>query len=60
MATKQVRYLKQVLRAAGLSEERLQIYYCSSAEGALFADIIRDVTKRISELGPNPMREAKS
>jgi len=56
MATKQVEYMKQVLRVAGLSEERLQVYYCSSAEGALFAEIVRNVTERISKLGPNPMR----
>ena len=48
--------MRQVLRVAGLSEERLQVYYCSSAEGALFAEIVRNVTERISKLGPNPMR----
>ncbi|MBS7252317.1 MAG: hydrogenase iron-sulfur subunit [Candidatus Freyarchaeota archaeon] len=57
-ATKQVEYLKQVLRTVGLSEERLQIYYCSSAEGALFAEIIKKVTDEIAQLGPNPIRRS--
>jgi F420-non-reducing hydrogenase iron-sulfur subunit len=52
--------LKQLLRSIGLSEERLQIYYCSSAEGVRFADIIRELTEKISKLGPNPIREVKS
>ncbi|WXG41651.1 MAG: hypothetical protein WED07_12955 [Candidatus Freyarchaeum deiterrae] len=40
-ATEQITYLKQVLRAAGLSEEHQQSYYCSSTEGKPFTDTTR-------------------
>jgi coenzyme F420-reducing hydrogenase delta subunit len=44
----------------GISQERLRIEYCSSVEGVRFAEIIKEMTKKISQLGPNPIIKAQS
>lgn len=40
----------------GLSEERLRIEFCSSAEGVKFAKIVEEMTNDIKKLGPNPLK----
>ena len=51
-----VKYLKQVLDLIGIGSARVQMHFCSAAEGAKFSDVARKVTKEISELGPNPLK----
>lgn len=48
-------HLRQVLKIAGISEERLRIEFCSSAEGVRFAEIVKEMTDNITKLGPNPL-----
>jgi len=55
-AKSQVDYLKQVLKTIGISEERLRIEFCSSAEGVKFAKIVEEMTNDIKKLGPNPLK----
>jgi len=51
-----VEYLKEVMRAVGLSEERLMMGFCSAAEGEKFQRTATEFDKRIRELGPSPLR----
>ena len=49
-------YAKKLLDQIGLGGERLEMYFLSSAEGARFAEIATEMTERIRQLGPNPLR----
>ena len=59
-ARSRVGLAKQVLEEAGFEPERLEMFNLSSAMGQTFADIVETMTKRITELGPNPLRIEKS
>jgi F420-non-reducing hydrogenase iron-sulfur subunit len=49
-------YTKQLLEEVGIRGERVEMYNLSAAEGSRFAQIAREVTDRIRELGPSPIR----
>jgi len=59
-AEKRVNYVKDLLDQIGLGGERLEMYFLSSAEGARFAEIATEMTERIRELGPNPLRNMEA
>jgi len=44
------------LEEVGISGERVAMYNLSAAEGARFAQIAREMTDRIRDLGPSPIR----
>ncbi len=48
--------MKQVLDLIGLGGERVQMHYCSAAEGAKFSDFVKEVTAQIIKSGPNPLK----
>lgn len=50
-------YVKELLDQIGLGGERLEIHFLSSAEGARFAEIATEMTERIRQLGPNPIKK---
>jgi F420-non-reducing hydrogenase iron-sulfur subunit len=52
--------IRTVLQTQGISPERFDIQWVSSAEASRFADVVRDFTERIRELGPNPCRRMQS
>jgi len=54
-AKKRVAYVKKVLEDIGLEPERVEMYNMSAAQGARFAEIAREFTERIQELGPSPV-----
>ena len=54
-AKKRVAYVKKVLEAIGLEPERVEMYNLSAAQGTRFAEIAREFTERITELGPSPV-----
>jgi coenzyme F420-reducing hydrogenase delta subunit len=54
-AKKRVAYVKKVLEDIGLEPERVEMYNLSAAQGARFAEIAREFTQRIQELGPSPV-----
>lgn len=54
-AERRVKYVKKVLDEIGLSGERVEMFFLSSAEGARFAELCREMTERIRNLGPNPL-----
>ena len=55
-AERRVNYVKDLLAQIGLGGERLEMVFLSSAEGKRWAEIATEMTDRIRELGPNPLR----
>jgi len=45
------------MESVGLREERLSMHYCSAAEGQKFQKTIVEIAKKISALGPSPLRK---
>ncbi len=59
-AKSRVRYLKKQLDEAGIGGERLEMFNLSSAQGPRFAEVAREMTERVSELGLSPLRKARA
>lgn len=59
-AKKRVTYVKDILKSLGIEEERLDMYNLSSAMGQQFAMITAEVTEKIKELGPSPVKRGMS
>ena len=57
-ARKRVEQAAKILDKIGIGGERVQMYNLSSGEGPRFAEIATEMTKRIIELGPNPIKAA--
>jgi len=51
-----VDYVKDLLDQIGLGRDRLEMVFLSSAEGKRWAEIATEMTERVRELGPNPLR----
>jgi coenzyme F420-reducing hydrogenase delta subunit len=58
-AKKRVAYVKKLLVDLGLEPERIEMYNLSAAQGTRFAEIAREFTARIRDLGPSPVRTGK-
>ncbi len=56
-AKKRVGYAKQLLEECGIGGERVAMYNLSSAQGQRFAEIAREMTEKIRQLGPNPVKK---
>lgn len=56
-AKKRVAYAKQLLEEVGIESERLQMFFMSAAMGGEFARVANEMTKKIKELGPNPVKK---
>ena len=55
-ARKKVEYVKKTLTELGIEPERVEMYNLSSAQGARFAEIAREVVETIRALGPTPVK----
>jgi len=55
-ARKRVERAQQLLTEIGLEPERLEMFNLSSAEGARFAEIVTQMSRRLAQLGPSPLR----
>lgn len=55
-ARKRVAYVQELLKSVGMQPERLAMYNLSSGEGPRFAEISREMTEKIRQLGPNPLK----
>jgi formate hydrogenlyase subunit 6/NADH:ubiquinone oxidoreductase subunit I len=55
-AEARVDFLKKMLKAFGLGEERLTMQFMSAAMGSEFARVAQNVTDTVKELGPNPLK----
>lgn len=59
-ARKRVNYVRGILKSLGIEEERLGMYNLSSAMGQRFVEITAEVTEKIKELGPSPVKNRKT
>ena len=60
MARRRVEQAQKILETVGIGGERAQMYNLSSSEGPRFAQYATEMTQKIKELGPNPIRVAKN
>jgi coenzyme F420-reducing hydrogenase delta subunit len=58
-ARKRVEQAREILDAIGIGGDRVQMYNLSSGEGTRFAEFATEMTQKIKELGPNPLKKAK-
>ena len=56
-ARKRVTYLKQLLEEVGIESGRGEMYNVSSSDGQRFARIAQEMTEKIRELGPSPIKK---
>ncbi|MBU2598438.1 MAG: hydrogenase iron-sulfur subunit [Actinobacteria bacterium] len=59
-AAKRIKRVKRILKELGLEEERVDIFYMSSAMGREFAEAATKITETVRKLGPNPIKKIKS
>lgn len=58
-ARKRIEQAKGLLDTVGVGGERVEMFNLASSEGPLFAKIAVEFTKKISDLGPNPIKLKK-
>lgn len=58
-ARKRVEQAREILDAVGIGGDRVQMYNLSSGEGTRFAEFAVEMTQKIKDLGPNPLKRAK-
>jgi coenzyme F420-reducing hydrogenase delta subunit len=51
-----VKRIKDLLKQIGLEQERVSMFYISSAMAGEFAAAATEMNKQISELGPSPLK----
>ncbi len=59
-AERRVENTKRALEYLGLGAKRLRLEWISASEGQRFAEVMREFTKEIKELGPSPFRKEKT
>ncbi len=57
VAKPRVNYAKKLIQEAGLEPERLEMFNMSAAMGPTFAEVAREFTERIRQLGPSPLNK---
>ena len=58
-AKKRVIYVREILEKIGMEPDRVAMYNLSAGEGPRFAEIAREMTEKVKELGPSPIKNAK-
>ena len=58
-ARKRVEQAQQILETVGIGGERVQMYNLSASEAPLFVQIAKEMTEKIIEMGPNPIKLKK-
>jgi F420-non-reducing hydrogenase iron-sulfur subunit len=58
-ARKRVEQAQQILETVGIGGERVQMYNLSSSEAPLFVQFAKEMTEKIIEMGPNPIKLKK-
>ena len=49
---------RELVQILGINPKRLRLEWISSAEGTRFAEVVRDFTQEIKELGPSDLKKA--
>ena len=52
---RKIKMLKKLLARTDLGSERLRLEWVSASEGARFAELVKEFTNQIKELGPSPL-----
>ncbi len=55
---KRVERAKHILERVGVGGKRLEMFFMSSAEGTRFAEVAKEMTQRVKDLGPSPVKGA--
>jgi len=55
-----VLFLKKLFNHLGISEDRVQQYFCSAAEVEKFIAAVNDITKKVEKLPPLPKKKFNS
>jgi F420-non-reducing hydrogenase iron-sulfur subunit len=55
-ARRRVALLTEILKQFGIGEERLWLRWVAASEGNMFQEVIDEMTKKLKELGPSPLR----
>jgi len=58
-AKKRVNYVREILEKIDMEPDRVAMYNLSAGEGPRFAEIAREMTEKVKELGPSPIKTAK-
>ena len=58
-ARKRVEQAQRIMESIGIGGERVQMYNLSSSEAPRFVQIAEEMTEKIKEMGPNPIKTAK-
>jgi coenzyme F420-reducing hydrogenase delta subunit len=58
-AKKRVAFVREMLDKVGVGGERIVMYNLSAGQGPRFAEIAREMTEKVRQLGPSPIRVAK-
>ena len=58
-AKKRVEYAQKILDEVGVGGERLAMYNMSAAQGARFVEVAQEMTEKITQLGPSPIKKQK-
>ena len=51
---------RKLMKLLGIEDDRLRREWISASEGTKFADVVREFTNRIVELGPNSLRSRET
>jgi len=55
-AKKRVVHVQEILKSIGIEPERVAMYNLSAGMGPRFAEIAREMTEKIRQLGPTPIK----
>lgn len=58
-AERKIKMTRQLVKRAGLEPERLRMEWVAASEGERFANLQREFTRQIKELGPSPLAGEK-
>ena len=58
-AKQRVDYVRGLLDEIGLENERIRMINVSAGMGVQFAQLVTDMSEKVKELGPNPLRAKK-
>jgi len=58
-ARKRVEQAREILDTIGVGGERIQMFNLSSGEGPRFAEYAVQMTDKIMEMGPNPIKRSR-
>ena len=57
-AEKRFNFLKTALKQIGIEEDRVRLAWISAGEGEKFSLLMKDMTNKVRELGPNPFKSS--